>query len=299
MFTYGGINIGFNEVSSLGTVKAMETPLLKPSYQWLQDKIASAPGLNRIGYFTSGRFLMVCSILVGGMLALVPTKWMEDSKGSKVRALDRHVFGIKDEDDPAAAELHKEMDRAPKQSWRSLLEGRVTVILAAFGMDISLGMPNAISSKLFENTLLKHYSTADRASASIARNVMDFFDPQGKGVRLAARSAEQPYAIQPGEGGKVKWTAFSLYLLTISVSLTCLFYVSSKFFAKNIAKKEDRKEAVARGEIPPDKEVTVDEKSVDAAKPLAQADAQPKTQVSDVERSGQRAKPAASKAVTA
>ena len=308
--TYIGVGIGLNELISIKSFDVFENGLLKPFYDWAKEFSAKAPGISKIDYIGKGRFLRVCVALVGGTIVLLPIKWLEASKASIVGFFDRHIYGVKPEDDATISRLHQEMEKAPKQTWRSLIEGRLVVMAAAFGIDYLIAKPDAITTVPFEKTPLKDYSSLDRMASTIARNTVDFFDPKGAAARLLERDPLNPYDIQKevkvgeqivkaGEGKAVRTISNGFYLLTVAVALTVLFYVSSKLFAKNIAKKEDRKEAVARGEIPPDKEVAVDEKSVDAAKPLAQADAQPKTQVSDVERSGQRAKPAASKAVTA
>ena len=339
VITYGGIGIGVNEAGSLVAMNLVKDGkialdwLEKPKADWIQpvSKIAQktlnflnilkddwirpvygkaqqlinkTPVLSEVEYFNKGRFLFLTTCLTGGMAMLLPTKWMEDSKSNIVRWFDRHVYGIKPENDQTVAKLHEEMDGAPKQSWRSLLEGRLTVIGAAFGLDVLIGKPDAVSTKLFEDTVFKDYSSADRAASSFARNIVDFFDQKGAEGRLKARrNASQPYNIQAREGNAVSLVKDASYLLTISVALMGLFYISSKLFAKGLAKKEAHEEAITKGEIPPDKEAApAEDTSPEAQKPLLEATpstAHPKTQVSQVARSEQRAQQGVAPTVSA
>jgi hypothetical protein len=312
--TYVVVGIGANEGGSLvamnlvkekdfswNWLNTVKNEWIRPGYQKIQGALNKTPVLRDIDYFSKGRFLYICTCLAGGMAVLFPTKWMEESKGSLVRWFDRHIYGLKPEEDPAVAKLHEEMDHAPKQSWRSLLEGRLTVILAAFGVDVLIGKPDAISTKFFEKTVLKDYSSAERAASSVARNIVYFFDPKGKETRLRAINPTKRYDIQPGEGnavGRVKDIAF---LLTVSVALMTLFYASSKLFAKNIAKKAAHADVVASGAIPADKEAGAEEGATATPKQPAEetSAAQPKTQVSHITHNTQRADTKALSSITA
>jgi hypothetical protein len=195
------------------------------------------PGLMRsIGDYTSGMkalnhvprlpYLLVATI--GGMLVVPFVKDREDRKGEIVRKLDRKHYGARADTDPALIEAHKEMDEAPKQSWGSLWKGRITTVIFAALADFTFGWPEALTTKAFKN------NPTYQKFASLERISNAFADWSSTAMKVKP-SNEWLFKKVVGNG---------TWLLTLSSSLTAIFYVSSKLFAK---KRDERMERRTHG----------------------------------------------------
>lgn len=172
-------------------------------------------------------YLLVATI--GGMLVVPFVKKREDNKGEIVRKLDLKHYGDRSEKDSKLIEAHKEMDDAPKQSWSSLWKGRIATVAAAAIADFSFGWPDALTTKLFKgNSTYQKYASLERISDVVADKV--------------STQAEKTFNLS--EGAKNHWKKVAgngTWLLTLSTSLTVLFYASSKLFAKKRDEKIERR----------------------------------------------------------
>ncbi len=231
--TYGGIALVGNEAASLIITNTAEKGPTKDLYakgmKWFAqfEKHAFVPK-----YISHGRLQELLVAVIGGMLMVPFVKHAEDHKGEIVREYDRKHYGARSETDPTLIGAHKEMDEAPKQSWGSLWKGRILTVAAAIGVDSLIGWKEAPSNALLKNTPLRDYSSLTSIAEQIANGTASL-------LKLDKQS-------KLGEG-VIRWTKQGTWLLTLSATLTALFYASSKIFAKNREEKIERKEAQAEG----------------------------------------------------
>ena len=176
---------------------------------------------------------------IGGMLMVLPIKWLEDHKGTIVRKFDTWIHGKKAEEEPEMVEAHAEMDAAPKQTWGSLGTGRVITVLAALASDATFGWRHSLSAKLFENTpIIKHVRSLDHIADQVAFKAVDLFaTPKGQKLTIPEKVAKPLYE-------KVN---NGTWLLTLSGALTGLFYVTSKLMAQKEQKAEKNKSLKREG----------------------------------------------------
>jgi hypothetical protein len=231
--TYGGVALLGNEAASLVITKSIEPEAIagnsyrkfsswfeslnryinrdtgKPILsKYIVDKDASALGARL-------PFLLMATL--GGMLMVPFVKALEDNKGSIVRKFDRLFHGNRADTDPELIAAHKEMDNAPKQSWSSLGWGRVTTVVSAAVADYAFGWRHALSTKLFGS----EYASLD----GIAKKTANY--------------AEKRFNLTPKGKG---WVDQGTWLLTLSATLTVLFYAASKLFARKRDEKIERKQ---------------------------------------------------------
>ena len=246
--TYAGWGLVGNEVFSLAITESVDksqhgTPrFAHGAYKKFEGMFAklgkhferfSSPGFMRsLGDYTSGiksvgqlprlPYLLIATI--GGMLVVPFVKDREDRKGEIVRKLDRKHYGVKADSDPALVEAHKEMDDAPKQSWGSLWKGRFTTVIFAAIADFTFGWPEALTTKAFKtNATYQKFSRLERISNTFA-------DWSSKSMNVKPAN-EWLFKKVVGNG---------TWLLTLSSSLTAIFYISSKIFAKKRDEKMER-----------------------------------------------------------
>lgn len=238
--TYGGMAMGANEAISTVIMRSAKEGALKTPYEKFVGAVSRTPLLKRSSYVHTGRLGFLLFATIGGMLTVFPVKFMEDHKGSLVRWINQKIRGSA-VNDPQLEQEQREMDAAPRQSWGSLWKGRVTTVFSAVGMDFMIGHSDSVSAKLLENTRFKNYGSLQRGASTLARKIVDHFDPAGKAERFAARDAAKPYEIQAGEGKWVGRGETAGFLMTLSLTLTIMFYVSSKMFATHRAVKQEKK----------------------------------------------------------
>ena len=262
--TYGGIALLGNEASSLLITQAVKNGPTKGLYAkglaWAEkfknNKLVPA-------YASHGQLQAVLVAVLGGM-AMVPfVKHMEDHKGEIVRDFDLKHYGDRANTDPKLVEAHKEMDEAPKQTWDSLWKGRLLTVAAAIGVDSLIGWEHAPSTKLFaEGTTLNRFSSMDRIAKEAATFTVDALKIHG-----------------PKRASTMEWVKQGTWLMTLSTTLTVLFYASSKLFAKSREQKLERQHAK---HLPTTMHSTG---HADEASPIAAHDSsneQPRAQVSKV-----------------
>lgn len=261
--TYAGLALVGNEFASFGITEATKISdegkpaIAHHAYKRFESWFAGLadsfkrfekPGLMKyIGNYVVGDkaskyagahsprlpYLLVATL--GGMLMVPFVKYREDHKGEIVRKYDRAYYGARADTDPAIIAAHEEMDNAPKQSWGSLWKGRVTTVLAAATADFAFGWPDALSTKLFkDNKTWQKYGSLERFSDVMAEKTANaakrMFDLSEKAHRRTMKAA--------GNG---------IWLLTLSSSLTALFYISSKLFARRRDQKIEQREHAVTG----------------------------------------------------
>lgn len=247
--TYGGLSLIGNELASTVIVKQAKQGFLTPVYEPFVEFFKNLKPLNKFNYIGEGRLPYILTACVGGMLLVLPVKWMEDRKGSIVRKLD-NVFH-KNQETPELKQAHEEMDNAPKQSWKSLGEGRLITVGAAIVVDALVGWQKSVVTKLFEGTkTLKNFSSFDRTATTLARHTMLKFGlgtPEQRAavtdtmdtIRHGNKELGEHFVINAKTEGKmVDVLATGGSLLTLSAALTVLFYATSKMFAHGQEKKK-------------------------------------------------------------
>lgn len=231
--TYGGVALLGNEAASLVITKSIEPGAVAGnSYRkfssWFESltryinrdtgkPILSKYIVDKQAFELGARLPFLLVATLGGMLMVPFVKALEDNKGSIVRKFDRLFHGNRADTDPELVAAHKEMDNAPKQSWSSLGWGRVTTVVSAAVADYAFGWRHAISTKLFGS----EYASLD----GIARKTADY--------------TEKRFNLTPKGKG---WVDQGTWLLTLSATLTVLFYASSKLFARKRDEKIERKQ---------------------------------------------------------
>ena len=220
--TYGGIALMGNEATSLVITRSADKGAAHHRYKQFESffkrfdtKAADASALrdyvagNATKFGESkARLPFLLLATVGGMFMVPFVKYAEDHKGELVRKLDRGHYGSLTDRDPKLIEAHKEMDEAPKQTWSSLGKGRLTTVIMAAVADFTFGWDRAITTKLHPKASLD--GIADIVGGLVPKK---FEDVAKNGT----------------------------WLLTLSSTLTVLFYASSKLFAKKQEEKVERK----------------------------------------------------------
>lgn len=236
--TYGGLALLGNELVSTYIVNQAEKPTaFGRFYERASEACKKIGPAGKMPYTQAGRhsrFNYINFAIIGGFIMVPFIKFLEDNKGRIVRRLDSFIHGAKADDNPDIRHAHEEMDNAPKQTWGSLMKGRLLTVAAAWGVDASInwgpkadqGWEGGWSARALKGTRFEKYSSlesitsriADRMGGSIGtRRGMDA--TQTKGLKEL---------LTKGFG-----------LLSLSATLTAIFYVMSKFFAK---RSDDRRE---------------------------------------------------------
>ena len=168
---------------------------------------------------------------LGGMLMVLPVKWLEDNKGAIVRKFDNWIHGKKAQEDPNMVAAHAEMEQAPKQTWESLGKGRIVTVIAALAADATFGWRHSLSAKLLKGTKAEKFSSLDHIADEIAKKSVDMFVKGGKTMTLEQKVKAPLF--EPVHVGA--------WLLTLSSTLTALFYVTSKVMAQNQQTNQQKK----------------------------------------------------------
>lgn len=67
--------------------------------------------------------------LAGGFFVLLPMKLMENAKNRLVSTWNREAYGDKVDTDPVLIQSQREMEAQPKQTWSSIISGRVLALI--------------------------------------------------------------------------------------------------------------------------------------------------------------------------
>lgn len=280
--TYGGIALAGNEATSFGITESIkEGRFAHKAYQKFEglftrmQKPGTTSWLREYAFGTAEKpgarlpFLLVATL--GGMLMVPFIKHREDHKGEIVRKLDRKHYGAAADHDPQLEAAHKEMDDAPKQSWSSLGKGRVTTVASAAVADFVFGWPEALTTKIFkDDSPWKKYSSLERFAGQVAEGSTTLLHKQfnlSEGAQNSARKA----------------IANGTWLLTLSASLTVLFYASSKLFATRQDEKQHQRTGSVHTENGDIADMSAEQRTAKVPALLTQSDA-PGTHVSAIER---------------
>lgn len=212
---YGGINWVVNTVlSAVLSFKVVKSHIGQKAMDGLDRAFAGIS--NRVHIpgkpgVLADMMVNVGTLFTGGTLLLAPIHYMESKKGPIVRWLDAKL-GNGNKSPEQIAEMHQKMDDVPKQTARSLLEGRLVVL----GLGLGLGL------------------TAGK-QMNQAGEIM------GKAVTNTLTSEAKP---QWGPFKRESIHAVSRLLmvdLIIGAFTSMVFYVSSRVFAKRIEERKEEK----------------------------------------------------------
>lgn len=225
--TYGGFALVGNEVVSTAIVAQAEKPTafgrLFEHTAAITKKIGPE---GKLPYLQSGRFNYINYAILGGFTMVPLIKFLEDNKGRLVRMADAFFHGAKADNDPEIRRAHEEMDNAPKQSWGSLMNGRLLTVAAAWGVDASINWKDGWSARALKGTKLEKYSSLEAITGRVA-------DSMGKSI-ATHRGMNEAQKL-----GLTNILNKGFGLLSLSATLTAIFYVTSKFFAQ---RRDERRE---------------------------------------------------------
>lgn len=248
--TYGGLSLAANEFLSTAIMEQTDKGgILHKLYKPMEDASRKLPGLSKLDYVGKGRAMYILWATIGGMMLVLPVKWMEDHKGKVVRLFDNLLHGRDTSQDPKLDAAHREMDQAPKQSWASLWQGRAVTVASALGLDSLVGWKHSAITKLFDKPGKPNdIASFDRMSATFARWIVPKFAPQhAAGIQEVLNTVtdvEKRYAINVAKEGQItKTVTTGSMLMVLSGALTALFYVSSKAFARRQELKQSKPHA--------------------------------------------------------
>lgn len=225
--TYGGFALVGNEVVSTYIVKAAEKPTAFGRFFDRVSEITKKIGPEgKVPYTQSGRFNYINFAIIGGFTMVPIIKFLEDNKGRLVRAADSIIHGVQADNDPAIRSAHEEMDNAPKQTWGSLMKGRILTVLAAWGVDASINWKDGWSARALKGSKLEKFSSLEAVTGRVADKMGDAIATR-RGMDVAKATNLK------------SWLNQGFGLLSLSATLTAIFYVTSKFFAK---RHDDRRE---------------------------------------------------------
>lgn len=225
--TYGGLALVGNEVVSTYIVKQAEKPTAFGRFFEQASNLTKKIGpAGKMPYTQSGRFNYINFAIIGGFTMVPFIKFFEDNKGRLVRAADSILHGVQADTDPEIRAAHEEMDNAPKQTWGSLLKGRVLTVLAAWGVDASINWKDGWTGRALKGTKLEGVSSLEAITGRVADKMGDSI-AKHKGLDVA-KTANLKSWLNQGFG-----------LLSLSAALTVLFYASSKVFASRSEQKRE------------------------------------------------------------
>lgn len=236
LFNYIGFALIGNEIAGTWLTQSADKGFLKPWYskfaEWF-TRHAHNPSVPK--YASSGRLPIILVAITTGNFMVPFIKYFEDRKSEIVRGLNRWHYGDKKVDtDPELIHAHQDMDAAPKQSWGSLWKGRMVTMISAIVVDFFAGWQDAISTKIFKNSpTYQRFSSMDRIAGEAADKwVKVFKTPEVKKANVHG------------------WVKQGTWLFTLSTTLTLLFYVTTKLFAKNRDERIERRQMQAGGHAP-------------------------------------------------
>lgn len=227
--TYGGLALVGNEVVSTYIVKQAEKPTSFGRFFEASSNLTKKIGpAGKMPYTQSGRFNYINFAIIGGFTMVPFIKFLEDNKGKLVRFADRIMYGKEAETNPEMVRAHEEMDNAPKQTWGSLMKGRVLTVLAAWGVDASINWKDGWTGRALKGTRFEGVSSLEAMTGRVAERMGDSI---AKSRNLdVAKTANLKSWLNQGFG-----------LLSLSAALTVLFYASSKVFASRQEHKREEK----------------------------------------------------------
>ncbi len=115
-------NVG---LSLLGVYWVERTKSGQRFIDWIGKKVAKT-GIHEdwAKFFARKSFF-----LTGGFLVIPPMKWLEDKKSDLVNMYNREIYGAKADSDPAIQQSEMEVAAAPKQTWKSIITGRLLSLI--------------------------------------------------------------------------------------------------------------------------------------------------------------------------
>ncbi len=129
----------------------------------------------------SARFLARKSFfLTGGFAVIPPIKAMEDKKAELVKKYNREIYGAKADEDPTIRQSEKEVEEAPKQSWKSVIVGRL-LALVPFYITVGLLWDHTSLLGRMTNPNFKGKTTAE-LKAWKASNPQEFAEAASKSI---------------------------------------------------------------------------------------------------------------------
>lgn len=273
--TYGGFALVGNEVTATAIINQADKPnLIGRAYRACDEAFKKVGPEGKLPYIQK-RMNYINFAIIGGFTMVPFIKWLEDNKGKLVRFADGLLHSKRDNSTPEMVKAHAEMDDAPRQSWGSLMKGRVTTVVAAYAIDSTIGWDGGMLARAAKGTKYEKYASFDHLSNLAA----DKLNPSVAKLLGKEASATQGW-MRKGAG-----------LLTLSTALTALFYASSKVFATRRDHKIERREVRSHdrllAETTSPLTTTLNEPIV-----LATDNDRPHTKVSEVEAQNRLREPA-------
>lgn len=176
---YGGVGFGIvTAVSIFFTWLLRDSKNISPKYTALVNRAQEWAKKGRdLTPHEAGKIdnavdsaMTIGALFTGGTVATVlPIKSLEDNKASIVKTLDERIYGAeKVASDPEIQAAHRELDVAPKQTWKSVFWSRVIAFIGTFTV---WGIIGENSRPLAE----KMHGSIDSISVKSGRAIDGFF----------------------------------------------------------------------------------------------------------------------------
>lgn len=121
---YGRIGYYANVAISLAAVLVAERT------KWGQNRVRDLGKLLAKTGLKNGEWWARKSLfLAGGFAVIPPMKWLENKKVETIKKENREIYGDKADSDPTIQQSEKELEAAPKQTWKSVLSGRALALV--------------------------------------------------------------------------------------------------------------------------------------------------------------------------
>ncbi|MFM9890131.1 MAG: hypothetical protein ACKVOE_05740 [Rickettsiales bacterium] len=236
---------------------------------------------------TMNRGMRVLWLCMGGNLLVPVVKYLEDHKGQLVRRADLVLENKAGQDEAALERAHVEMDHAPKQSWGSLIKGRLVVMGLALGLGLGAGDDKSPTTKWLAGSRFDKYSNMERFATTVTRDVLSVLPVKEQAVIRQARKASHFVPLSPAEGKAATLLGGTFgFVLVLSGVLSAIFYGSSKFFAarrEENAKRAQTIQQLEKAGVIPHHHSLLDATGTDFAhEKTSDAPEKPQTKIRDV-----------------
>ncbi len=114
--------------------------------------------------------LSLLFLMSGGFILMAPIKWLEDRKKPTVEWLDDRFNKPRNKEEEAQIKArHDYIEKhEPKQSWESILKGRVYALVPILGAHFMLNKPYSAGTKQINRLLGTRWKGIDQSSANAA-----------------------------------------------------------------------------------------------------------------------------------
>lgn len=250
---YAGIGWGVNTALSVYVADLFQNGAwqkgMKTMTAWAEKNLLGSIKSPETRKSMAANAFFISTIYSGGTLLVLPIRWLEGRKNVFVRKFNNWWQGRDLSKDPEFEAAHREMEHEPQQSMHSLIWARLLALPAGLALSPLMGNEHALTTKIIgESTPLRNYSSFQRASTSITRDIAamrkpftdQYLFPHLRDAALEAKRIS-PYSMMEHESRRMKLSATAIYDLMLSAVVATGFYTTSKLFARMFAKRDEHR----------------------------------------------------------